>query len=73
MPGLCLEPFRTTLEPVVPWLPRTWGSIGQAIWGEREAAGLWTPMGEVGEVGQGVVWPGARAVGFIIILGPVNA
>lgn len=47
--------------------------MGQAIQGESKAAGLWPPAGKVGEGGQGVVWPGARAVGFIIILGAVNA
>lgn len=31
----------------------------------------WPPV-EMGEGEQRVFWPGARAVGFIIILGPVN-
>lgn len=45
----------------------------QAIWGESTAAGLWPPVEEVGEGRQGEICPGARLVGFIIILGPVNA
>ena len=54
------------------WPPRAWASMGQAIWGERQAAGLWTQADEVGE-GLGVFWHGASVVGFTIILGPVNA
>lgn len=50
-----------------------WARTDQAIWGKRKTAGLWPPAEEVGEGGLALFWPGARAVGFTIILGPVNA
>lgn len=39
--------------------------------GKREAARVWPPV-ELGEGEQRIFWPGSRAVGFTIILGPVS-
>lgn len=68
-------PFRTTLMTplMLHGFPGPWARTDQAIWGKRKAAGLWPPAEEVGEGGLALFWPGARAVGFIITLGPANA